>query len=292
MIEDFIKPGSAPEEPKQHAPQTGGDITQFMSQRHPQQDSIDAERSLMSGIVRPGRVTAWSFSTLTTFEKCPYAVWLAKVEKIKQESGPAAERGTEIHDAAEAYIRGNVDELHPALQVHMQKTCDDLRARFQSHPHEFSLEDNWGFTDTWDETGFFDKDVWARFKLDVFWRQDATCAQIDDWKSGRKFGNEMKHGDQGMQYAIAAFTKFPELQFIETNFLYLDQPPGETGRDNILHKTYNRGTALAFRPRLEQRAFALTRADDATLKTPKPSVQNCRFCYYNKSGDCRFAQNA
>ena len=47
-----------------------------------------------------GLVPAWSYSTLKTFEECPYRTYISKVRKIREPSGPAAERGSKIHQEA------------------------------------------------------------------------------------------------------------------------------------------------------------------------------------------------
>lgn len=263
-------------------------IENFLSDTRPDQHKLDDERALHD-FTANGLIKAWSFSTLKDFETCPYRVYLQKVKKCKRPSSKAAERGTEIHDAAEHFIKHESDDLHPALDKHMGQEVRELRDRYGRDPARFALEENWGFTDRWEETGFFDDDVWARIKVDLLEREDESSAQIIDWKSGRKFGNEMKHGDQGMQYAIAAFMKYPQLQFIRTRFMYLDQPPGESGRDNQLVKEVPRHIGMSMLPQLERRAFAMTKANETTLTTPKPSKGNCRFCPFAETGDCRFA---
>ena len=47
--------------------------------------------------VELGLVPAWSHSALKVFESCAYKTYLAKVKRIKEDFGPAAARGTEIH---------------------------------------------------------------------------------------------------------------------------------------------------------------------------------------------------
>ena len=53
----------------------------------------------------PGPLRAWSYSALKVYEECPYRSYIQKVKKIQEPSGPAAERGTMIHQEAEDGIR-------------------------------------------------------------------------------------------------------------------------------------------------------------------------------------------
>jgi hypothetical protein len=99
--------------------------------------------------------------------------------------------------------------------------------------------------------------------------------------TGKKFGNEIKHGQQGLNYAIGCFMRFPELEFVSTEFWYTDK--GET-----LQNSYSRDQALALLPRMQKRAIKLTSCTDFH---PKPSPQNCKWCYYKKSGDCEWADD-
>jgi len=224
-----------------------------------------------------GPVKAWSFSTLKKFEQCQYAVYLNKVEKIPDISGPAAERGSMIHDQAEKFVRGELD--FPSTLSKFKTDFERLQERFKAQPYLMTMEDNWGFTSQWTPTGWADNDTWCRQKLDVFYKDGANSAVIIDHKTGKKFGNELKHGEQGLHYSIGAFMKYPELDIITTEFWYIDQ--GEK-----LRKTLPRERALIHLPKIHQRAVIMT---TATHFQPKPSAQNCKWCSYRTSGDCEYA---
>lgn len=239
-----------------------------------------AQQSLSLAEQPRGPVPAWSFSVLKNFETCPYRVYLSKVDKCPEPSSEAADRGTEIHDIAENYIRGEGSDTIPSELKKLEGAYARLREQFAENPERFELEQNWGFTATWQQTGFFDKDVWARQKLDVFYRA-GDSARIIDHKTGRKFGNELKHSDQGLQYAVGAFKRYPELKFIEVDFYYTDQ--GQT-----MPKQYSRDKAMVFLPRIEQRAFALTNATREQLSRPLPSINNCKFCPHAQTGNCKW----
>lgn len=249
----------------------------LFSDTRPDQQSVKDQSASLAEQPR-GPVPTWSFSALKTFEECPYRIYLSKVEKHKETSSEAAERGTMLHDLAEDYIRGKVGDEVPSELRKLEMQYHALYEAYQQQPDQFELEENWGFTDRWETTGFFDDDVWCRMKLDVFRKHD-TSAHIVDHKSGRKFGNELKHSDQGLQYAVGAFMRYPELEYVQVEFYYFDK--GE-----VLPKNYTRERAMMFLPRIEQRAFALTNATEEELTRPKPSKNNCRFCPHAQSGVC------
>lgn len=251
----------------------------LFSDTRPDQQAVEDQNLALADQPR-GPVKAWSFSVLKKFEECPYRVYLSKVEKHKEPSSEAADRGSMLHDLAEDYIRGKKQSEVPAELRKLEMQYRALHDAYQEHPDEFELEENWGFTATWQQTGFFDDDVWCRMKLDVF-RKEGTSAHIVDHKSGKKFGNELKHSDQGLQYAIGAFKRYPDLEYVKVDFYYFDK--GET-----LPKTFTRDKAMMFLPRVEQRAFALTNASKEQLARPKPSKNNCRFCPHAETGVCQW----
>lgn len=254
----------------------------FLQDKRPDQHIVDNQRMALRD--KPsGPVPTAAFSTLKNFEECRYRVYLSKVEKIKGPPSEAADRGQSMHDVAEAYIKGEGEELPPPRFLdklaHQYYT---LRKKYEAHPERFQLEQNWSFTKYWEDTEWKANNVWLRQKLDVFELESETSAIIYDHKSGKKWGNELKHGDQGLQYAIGAFIKYPKLQLVCTNFYYTDQ--GE-----ILPKKFTRSMVTPLIPRLEQRIFAMTTATEEELQVPNPSKHNCRYCDHMKNGVCEYA---
>lgn len=232
-----------------------------------------AEENLLTAPLGP--VPTWSFSRLMEYENCPYAVYLKSVEKMPDPSGPAAERGVLVHGHIEGYIQNEHDTLLAVpLASGMKKVnlapFEPLmeRLRLGWIADQVEVEGDWGFTRDWQQTGFFADDVWARVKLDAIEFESETSAVAYDWKTGRKFGNELKHNQQGMVYAIATFMRYPKLEFIETKFVYLDQ-------HETLENRYSRERALMLKPMWDKRANRLT---TATEFPPKPSLHACRFC--------------
>jgi len=224
-----------------------------------------------------GLVKTWSYSTLKKFESCPHAVYLTKVQKIPVEQGEAAARGERIHTEGELYIKGELGDF-PDSFGRYRAQLERLREGYTNGM--VNAEDEWGFDVEYNPVGWKDPTIWLRMKLDCLEFLGDTNARVIDFKTGRKFGNEMSHGQQLQLYAVSAFTREPQLEFVETEAWYLDQnePP--------LVQTYTRKEALSFRPRWTTRALALT---TATQFSPRPSRSNCRYCDGRKTGTCEWA---
>ena len=220
-----------------------------------------------------GDVRAWSYSSLKTFESCPYRLYIQKVKKIREPSGKAAERGTLIHQEAEDYVNGKIGDL-PETLIKFKSEFEVLRQGFIDAKVE--LEGEWGFTTDWETTGWLMGDTWARIKLDALVNEDETSCRVIDYKTGKKWGNEISHGQQGLVYAMATFLRYPAIEHARVEFWYLDK--GET-----TVKDYARDETLRnFLPGLNSRANKLT---TCTEWEPKPSKDACRWCDYKNGSE-------
>tara|TARA_R110000824_G_scaffold62813_4_gene166026 strand:+ start:636 stop:1385 length:750 start_codon:yes stop_codon:yes gene_type:complete len=219
-----------------------------------------------------GLTPAWSYSALKTFEECAYRTYISKVKKVREESGPAAQRGTEIHQQAEDYVNGKIGDL-PDTLLKFKNEFEILRRLYDEAKVE--LEGEWGFSIDWKPVAWFGKDTWARIKLDALVNQDETSARVIDYKTGKKFGNEISHGQQALLYAIGTFMRYPHLDYIQTEMWYLDK--GET-----TIKSYTRDQAMIFMPGIHRRAIKMT---TATRYDPTPSKTACRWCSYSKGDE-------
>lgn len=227
-----------------------------------------------------GLVPAWSYSALKTYESCAYRTYISKVKKVREEFGPAAERGTRIHDEAEQYVRHQTADLPDALKKFEQQ-FKDLREQFGDAKVE--TEGEWGFTLNWEPTGWLAPDTWARIKLDALVHETETSARVIDYKTGKQFGNEIAHSQQALIYAIGTFFMYPDLEIVNTEMWYLDH--GTT-----MEQTYTRDEAMIFMPKLHERAVTMT---TATKFPPNPSNYNCRWCSFGKGPEpyCEWGSN-
>jgi len=227
-----------------------------------------------------GLVPAWSYSALKTFESCAYRTYISKVKRVQEDYGPAAARGTEIHQQAEDYVDGTLGELPDSLKK-FETDFNTLRELYAEAKVE--LEGEWGFTLDWETTGWLSPDTWARIKLDALVHQTETSARVIDYKTGKQFGNEIAHSQQALLYAIGTFFRYPELQIVKTELWYLDH--GTT-----MEQVYTRDEAMVFMPKVHERAINMT---TATKFPPNPSNYNCRWCSFGKGPEphCEWGAN-
>ena len=236
-----------------------------------QDDRPDLER-LTAKPEKLGLTPSWSYSALKVYEECPYRTYLGRVKKIKEPTSPAAQRGTDIHQEAEDYVCGKLGEMPQTLKK-FEDQFDQLRKLYADAKVE--LEGEWGFDLDWSPVGWMQPDTWARIKLDALVLEDEQSCRVIDYKTGKKFGNEIPHSQQCLLYAIGTFFRYPHIEFAQTELWYLDK--GET-----TIKQFTRPEAMAFAPGFYHRAIAMT---TATKYEPKPSSHNCRWCHYKKGDE-------
>jgi RecB family exonuclease len=209
-------------------------------------------------------------------------VYQAAVEKKKgpvRDADNAGERGNRVHKVAEDYVKGERDNTTKEVSK-FKEDLDMLREDYKDGKVE--VEGDWAFTTEWEQTGWWDKNAWARIKLDVWETLDEHTGRVIDHKTGKKFGNEVKHTQQGQLYMVAGFMRHPEITLIETEFWYLDH-------GLKLKKKYSRDKLPLYLKKFNKRALAMT---CATEFPAKPSKMNCRWCDYgveNGTGDCPYA---
>lgn len=219
-----------------------------------------------------GPVSRWSFSTLKNFESCPHKVYVSHVLNIKEPAGPAAQRGTEMHAMIEDYIQGKSTTLPPKLKPDMVDKIDAFRAGFNEGRAYTELEV--AFTRKWEPIEWNSR--WAGFIVDAYEKESPTCGYVVDWKSGRSFGNELKHAEQLMFYADCIMHYDPEIEFVKCEIGYLDE--GKMG----LERTFTRRDIAILHPGINVRANLLT---TATTFPPQPSKENCKWCKYKEMRD-------
>lgn len=224
-------------------------------------------------------ITAWSFSRLKDFEQCPYKAWLKYSEKRSQDhmDMTAANRGTMIHTACENYVKGEGDFIKEMKKF--REYFEELKAKYAFGG--VHLEEDWGFTIDWKPTGWFDANVWCRMKLDNLIEENEVTATATDYKSGKKYGNEVTHSQQGQLYSIGSFMRYDNLEVINVDLLYIDQ-------GIITRKVYTREKAMKLLPSWNRRALRMTEATDFP---PKPTKVSCMWCPYgpqNGDGSCQW----
>lgn len=216
-------------------------------------------------------IESWSFNRLITYEQCNLRAKFEYLDKrpygANYDKAPA-NRGNAVHIAAERFIRGE-----GAIAVEL--SLPPITTRLMEYRDHFAngkavVEQDWGFNRDWQPTGWFAPDVWLRAKCDVVIDQP-DCIEIVDWKTGKRDGNEVKHTQQGLLYAIAGLIKYPNQPMARVRFIYTDE-----GREKTFQ--HARDVVMRMMPDWDKRARAMT---SATVFPHKANKMTCRFCPYS-----------
>lgn len=233
----------------------------------------------MSAVLTPPTIKSWSHSRLGDYEKCHKLAFLKYVKRIPEPDRPlppgktehANDRGTRVHEGIEAYCRGLAAELPVEAKCYTAE-IEKLKRMFEGGA--VSFEGEWGMDHDWNPTDW--KTAWLRLKLDALAHLSPVEAVAIDYKTGRIFGNEIKHGEQLNLYALCSFLRYPELEVVHTELWYLDH-------NEMTQRTMTRQQALMFRKGFNNRGTALTMN---TNWDPKPNRFSCKWCPYLNTEHC------
>lgn len=220
-------------------------------------------------------ITSSSFSRIEVFDKCKFQAYLKYGLKIPEPDRPlppgklehANDRGTRIHTAAEEFINGKnkTGKLIRELLT-FEEEFNHLRALFpQGIVH---LEGEWGMTKDWEPCDW--RVAWLRLKLDAIVHMSEEEAIAIDFKSGKRFGNEIKHAEQLALYQLVTFLRYPKLKVVHTELWYTDV-------DHLERKTYERERGLRMLRTFDSRFKRMT---SATEFPPNPNRFSCQYCPY------------
>lgn len=221
-------------------------------------------------------IKAWSMSRADKFEACPKQAYLAYVDKIPEpDRGPPPkgmtewhnDRGSRVHDQAEAYVKGDRPDLI-AECVSFQPEFAKLRSLHAAD--KVITEQGWGFTKDWTPCAWDDYDnIWLRVIIDALAFRNPYEAVVIDYKTGKRIGNEIKHGKQVQLYQLATFIKYPELEKITTELWYLDQ-------NELYRQVFTRNQGMRFFEAFNNKGLAITE----TNEFPANPGRACFFCPY------------
>ncbi|WP_025915482.1 PD-(D/E)XK nuclease family protein [Herminiimonas sp. CN] len=223
-------------------------------------------------------ITQWSISKAKTFGQCKLRAQLQYGQKIPEPERPlppgktehANDRGSRIHDEAENYVKG---------QGPFGREMGKFQAEFDSLQKLYkdgmvSTEGEWAMDSNWEPVEWRAKEAWLRLKLDAIVHLSEYEAVIIDYKSGKKFGNEVSHAEQVQLYQLVSFLRYPKLELIHTELWYLDV-------DDLTQNTFTRQQGLRFKHNFTKKGFAMT---ECTEFPASPNIFNCKWCPYGPSG--------
>lgn len=161
-------------------------------------------------------MTAWSYSSIKTFDQCPKKYYHLKVAKdVKDVPGEAAIYGTAVHEAAELFIKDGTPI--PEKFAYIRPTVERLAAIDGDKHCELRL--GVSKTDTgYEPTTFFGKNVWWRGIVDLV-VIDGAKAYMVDYKTGKN----ARYADpkQLDLMAGALFVHYPDLEVIKSALVYV-----------------------------------------------------------------------
>ena len=220
-------------------------------------------------------IPSWSISRVQTYEQCPYRAKLTWLDKIPDtQPKTAADRGTQIHQEAEDYVRGKI--AFTSNLRHFERDFAALATRFKQGT--VTCEEEWGFDRNWMVTDW--KRAWLRLKCDFVCFLDPKHAVIGDYKTGKRFGNEVKHAIQLQLYALCALLRYPEIEHVTCELWYLDQ-------NELANFSMKRSQISKYLKLFDEKGRKFT--EDTVFK-PNPNIVSCRYCPYHpsKQNNCQF----
>ena len=220
-------------------------------------------------------IKSWSFSRMQAFEQCPYRAKLQWLDKIPDNTPrPAADRGTQIHQEAEDYVTGKSGFTHNLRFFEQDLTA--LKKHYDQG--RVTCEEEWGFDNQWCVSDW--RTAWLRLKCDAVCHLSPTHLAVIDYKTGKRFGNELKHAEQLQLYALTALIRYEEVEQVTCELWYIDQ--------NELASFDMKRTQLGKYLRLfDRKGQAFT---NETRFKPNPNIFSCKYCPYrpDRQGDCKF----
>jgi hypothetical protein len=210
-------------------------------------------------------VTAWSYSSIKTFDQCPKKYYHLKVAKdVKDIPGEAALYGTAVHEAAEHFVKDGTPI--PEKFAFMRPIVEKLNSIDGDKHCELRL--GVSKTDTgYVPTTFFGKDVWWRGIVDLV-VIDGAKAYMVDYKTGKN----ARYADpkQLDLMAGALFVHYPELETIKSALLYVVS-------NELIPKTHTRDKMDMYLSVFEDELERLEGAELSGVWNPK-SGPLCGWC--------------
>ena len=237
----------------------------------------------------------WSFSQWETYNECPFKWKCKSVLKLPTAPpGPAAARGLEMHDRAERYIKGEIENVDPPeglmfgekapAIIHRKyiTILDEFRNHVNGARHaEYKL----GFDSDWYLTSPLGKWASCIMVLDAVraggaWGGaekglDDGVVRIGEWKSGKP---KDTHADQRKMYAIGGLKAWMAKRVEVTTYYLEDTAP--PARLVVTDNAWGKLTDL-----WSERRDLMMRDE---ICAPRPSW-SCRWCDFRASngGPCK-----
>jgi hypothetical protein len=213
----------------------------------------------------------WSFSSLTKFETCPKQYYHVKVAKdIVDGQTEETIWGSRVHECLEHRVKDGTPL--PEMLAGYEK----LVAPIAAHPGEKLIEKQMAINESLQPTEWFADDAWCRGIVDVG-VINGSRGLLLDYKTGKRKSDLT----QLKLFAGLAFASYPELEVINTGFVWL--------KDNAIDKKeYTRQEVPMIWQEFIPRVQRMQRAYDENKFPPKTSGLCKKYCPVPKH-KCEFS---
>lgn len=206
----------------------------------------------------------WSYSAWSDYKNCPKKYYHLRVAKdVKDRQTDALLYGSELHKAAENYIRDN-EEL-PERFAYIRPVLTKLAAL----PGEKHCEYKMGLTRDWQACEFFGEGVW--------WRGIADFLSLDfkkriAWLADYKTGKSSKFADKSQLelLSLAIFAHFPGIQRVRSALIYVVA-------EDVIRADFTNEDCEALTAKWGSNVGMLEKNYEVDVWNAKPNSL-CRFC--------------
>jgi hypothetical protein len=204
----------------------------------------------------------WSYSTVSSFDKCPRQYHETRVLKTFKSEHPAAAEGVRIHKVFEDRIRFKT--ALPPEWAHWEPMVKKMLALGEEAYAEQKLKlDTSGAPinpESWD--------YWVVAILDVLViNREKGVAYIGDWKTGKAAYADLT---QMKLCALLVMACYPEIHTVNAALLFIKE-------DKPVFETYTRDSTLSYWEQLMPLYHALRKAHANGVFNAKPSGL-CKVC--------------
>ncbi len=205
----------------------------------------------------------WSYSSIELFKQCPHKYYRLRVKKdIVEPESEAMRYGTEVHKAAEDFIKSDVPI--PDKYAFIRGPLNTLKEKEGEKLCEYRM----GLTYKMQPCDFFAKDVWWRGIADLIVLQPDR-AWVVDYKTGKS----SKYADtkQLELMALSIFKHFPQVKKVKAGLLFV------VANDFVKADFHVRDEFVMWRPWFED-TERLEKAFELDVWNPRPNFTCKGWC--------------
>lgn len=207
----------------------------------------------------------WSFSALDTYRQCPLRAKFRYIDKLPDPGNKYSQRGNDVHDELEKCVKHGAPV--PEVAKHFAPLLEQMQQTDTICEKMFMFDSSWKPTDDRNK-------VWLYVKQDLVVVAPGEFVLTVDYKTGKKYGNEVKHMAQKTLYSIAAMILWPGMPEYIAEMWYIDQK-------DLSSKSFTPEVLEMARARLDAE---VARMFDDRIYRPRPTLDNCRWCPYGPKG--------